>query len=113
MRQVEAEFLYIFQGLAAAIGPVYEAKVVKMNVTVHMGIGNIRRKDGEKGKLLLYPFREGKVGCFRTMGHIGVFFVGMEDEVVDIDRRAYRAWYASSGTFQALFRSAWHSLFPL
>jgi hypothetical protein len=42
--QVEPEPLYVLEGLAAAVRPVYETEVVKVNITVHVGIGNVLRK---------------------------------------------------------------------
>jgi hypothetical protein len=76
---------------------------MKVDIAVHVGIGNLLRKDGKEGVLLLDPFREGKVRRFRAVRHIGIFLVGMKDKAIHIIERHSKPCMHLSGTFKPLF----------
>ncbi len=103
MGQVEAEFLDVFEGLAAAVRPVYESEIMEVDIAVHVRVGHILGKNGEEGILLLYPFGQGEVGRLRSVGYVRVLLVRMKDQVVDVVDRHTESGVHPPRSFQALF----------
>ena len=102
MGEIEAEFLDVFEGLAAAVRPVYEAEIVEVDIAVHMRVGDVLGKNGEEGELLLYPFGQGEVRRLRPVGHVRVLLVRMEDQVVHVVDRHTEPGMHPPGRLQPL-----------
>jgi hypothetical protein len=97
--EAKAKAFDIFERLSTAIGPIDKPKVVKMDVSAHVGIGDLLRKNGEQGILLLDPFSQSEIGGFRTMRDIGILFIRMENELVHVVEGHAETGVHSAGLF--------------
>ncbi len=101
--QAQAEFLDVFQRLAAAVGTVNESQVMEVQIAPHVGVTDILRKNPQQGIFLLDVFRQGQVGGFRAVGHIGIFPVGVDNQLFHVINRHPQAGVHDAGLFQAHF----------
>ncbi len=101
--KAQAEPLDIFEGLSAAVRPIHKTKVMEMNITSHMSIGGLLRKDGEKSILLFNSLCKGEIGCLRSVRDIRILFIGMEDELVHIIKGHTQPGVHLAGLFQTPF----------
>ncbi|EKD41095.1 MAG: hypothetical protein ACD_74C00038G0001, partial [uncultured bacterium] len=85
--QIEAEFLDVFQRLPGTIRPIDKTQVVQVQVAAQVGVRHIRGKNMEQGVLLLDPLGQGEVGGLRAVGHIGVFLVVLDQQLVHVIKR--------------------------
>ncbi len=98
--QVQTEFLDVLQGLAGTVGAVHKPQVMEMNIAAHVGIAHLRRKHREQSVFLLDPLRQGQVGGLGTVGDIGVFLVGVNDQLVHVVPGHAQAGMAAPRFFQ-------------
>jgi hypothetical protein len=85
--KTEAEAFDVFEGLSATVRPIHETQIVEMDISTHMGIGDLLRKDREQGKFLLNPFGKGEIRGLRPVRNVGILLIRMEDELVYIEER--------------------------
>ena len=100
MRQVEAEFLDVLQGLAGTVWPVDEAQVVQVQIAAQVGVGHVRGEDVQQGVFLLDALGQGQVGGLGAMGNVGVFLVVLDQELVHVVERHPEAGMHAPGLFQ-------------
>ena len=98
--KAQAEAFDVFEGLAAAVGPIDKTQVMEMKISPHVGIGDLLGKDGEQGIFLLDPLGQGQVGGLGPVGNIGILFVGVEDELIHIVERHSQTGMHLAGLFQ-------------
>ena len=55
-----------------------------MEIAAHVGVAHFRGKNVEQGVLFLDPLGQGQVGGLGAVGHVGVFLVGVEDQLVHV-----------------------------
>ncbi len=101
--QAQAETLYIFKGLARAVGPVDEAEVVQVNVAAHVRIAHIGGKHLQQGIFLFNAFGKGQIGGLGAVRNIGVFLIGMQDHLIHIIERHAQAGMFFAGVFKSAF----------
>jgi len=70
--------------LPATVGAVHKTEIVKVNIAAHVSVRHLLREHGEQSILLLDSFRQREVRGLGTVGHIGILFIGMKDELIHI-----------------------------
>jgi hypothetical protein len=87
VRQVQPELLHVLDGLTAAVRAVDHAQVVQVDVTLHVGVGQVLREHLEQRELLLDPLGEREVGRLRAVGNVGVLLVRVHDYLTRVVKR--------------------------
>ncbi len=74
-----------------------------MQIAPHMGITNIFRKNPQKSKLFLDIFSQGQIGGFRPVGHIGIFPIRIDNQLLDVKNRHAQTGMHNTGLLQTHF----------
>ena len=100
--RLRPNFLMYSRDWPEQYGPVDEPEIVKVQVPAHVGVADLLGKDVEQGVLLLDALRQGQVGGLGAVRDVGVFPVGMEDELVHVVEGNPQAGVHLAGFFQAV-----------
>jgi hypothetical protein len=84
MRQIQSEFLEIFEGLAGAVDPVDKSKTVDMHIPGDMGVSDVLGKNVVQRVFPFDPLGQDQIRAFRTVGNIGALPVLQEDQLPDV-----------------------------